>query len=823
MHASPKAAPDRPSRVGLAALLALAVALLAAAALGTYEASLARAHAVRNVVPEGAPNALQYLPGSSGQIGALPEPLMAGRRAALRAGFDGDDAPVDAFDRLRAIPGHDAEARSLLAQFWERKAMLTDDPLRRVLYALQARVVDDDDSRRRSAESAMAALGPLRKARHVAAGTILSSDAQTLVLRGSGWLHVMNLETGASFDLSESSTGSTLVDARWMVTWEDGTARLWDLDTPPVAPVASFTLSADETPLAFAGGCVLTSNGRVWRAGDRAGPVSAARGRWLAGSINPTCDRIVLRGPGIASYRRHGKAWTAESTRLPGKVPGGGPNAKSGAGRVEACATRAPRCVLDDAEGVRSVWDFGASPPRRIQEDVDCEARLFSPNGTWLMCRESQDGITFYSEEETGGWRRTDAVLPGVTAPFLEDDGTICGSLPSRDPSALDRADVLFLAAHQCWAPPAAERVWGSIRMLPAGNGAVFTYPPTGQGASGYSEFFGFDSRGESLAAASNAWFGERTDQRLLEHDATNSAEAKSYELDGAPFDPAMALGDRSHVASVQIDDAIFVQSPEPSLIVGIGYARRSASSLGPPLRAVARWDLRARRFCGPALDGSITGVAPTGDALVIDGRIYRMGSCSSDRAFDPTDVTGVSAVGPGAAHWVARDGESLELQGPEQEPSTVIPGERGSDAQVAFSPNGTQFLVRTAASLCAWTIRDDGGTDLDGCRWSAGGWPSDAVWAATDKSGDTAVVFDRTAEGAALREFFGSRERDAPVERGGDLACDALPRPDEPPLGVLQQWEERLGHRFRDQATQLQDAREMSSSEIVPTDAPGR
>ncbi len=130
---------DRTNRVQMAALATLGLALLVAAALGTYQASLAKAHAVRDAVPEGAPSAVQYLPGSSAQIGTLREPLMSARRSALRAGFDGEDAPIDAFDRLRSVPGHDDEARRLLAQFWDRKAMLSDDPLSRVLYALQAR------------------------------------------------------------------------------------------------------------------------------------------------------------------------------------------------------------------------------------------------------------------------------------------------------------------------------------------------------------------------------------------------------------------------------------------------------------------------------------------------------------------------------------------------------------------------------------------------------------------------------------------------------------------------------------------------------------
>jgi hypothetical protein len=799
--------------------------LLAAAAWATYEASLAKAHAVHDVVrasPEGASNMQQYLPGSSSQIGTLPEPLMAARRAALRAGFDADEAPVDAFDRLRSVPGHDEEARGMLAQYWERRSMMAESPLDRVLYALQARVVDDDDGHRRTAASAMTALGPLRQARHVAEGTVLSADGRTLVLQGSGWLHVVNLDDDSSFDLSGSDAGPALVDGVRMVTWGDDTARIWDLDPPPSAPAVSFKLFPGEVPLSFAGGCVLTNGGRVWRA--EGAELVTARGRWSAGSVNPACDRVVLRGEGIASYRRRKSGWAADPVRGPGKALRESPMGKSGEERVEACAAQAPRCVLRDSKGgasVASVWDFGASPPRRLYDGVDCEVKRLSPDGTRLMCSESQDGVTLYREDDAGTWTRTDVVLPPLGGVFLEDDGALCGSLAPKEAS--DRADVLFFAAHPCWTPPAAERAWGSIRMLSSGRGAVFSYPPTGQGASGYTAFLGFDSKGESLAAASSAWFGERTDERLLEHDATNSAGEKSYELAGAPFDPTRALGDPDRFSSVQIDQAYFVESPEPSLIIEIGFVGAPPAAPGQPLRAAARWDLRGKHFCGPAVPGAIASVAPAGDAVVIDGRVYRVGACTADRGFDPTETTGVVAVGPGAARWIARDGESLVLQQSQRQPSTVPRAEKASEAQIAFSPSGDRFLVRTADGLCKWVIRDDGALDLDACRWSTGGWASDAAWAPSDKTGETVLVFDRTADGAALRQFFGSHDPRNPSETGGDLACTALPGPESPPLGVLQSWEERLGHRFKEQPTPLQDTLEMTSPEIVPTGATAR
>jgi hypothetical protein len=552
MCPSPKDGAERTSHVGTVVLAVIGVALIAAAALGTYEGSFARAHAVDRVDPARKVNAFAYLPGASSQLGTVNEPRMAARRAALRAAFDGDDAPVNAFESLREVPGHEDEARSLLAQFWDRKAMLTENPRYRVLYALEARVVDDDESRRLTADAAIAALGPLRKA---------------------------------------------------------------------------------------------------------------------------------------------------------------------------------------------DVFSLALSP-----------------------------------------------------------------------------------APRKCWAPPPVEQAWGTIRLTPTGTGAVITFPAAAQSASANTEFFGFGSRGECVAAASNAWFGEGKDERLLEHEATNSAGEKSYELAGEPFDPALALGDAEPVSSVQIDRAFFVESPAPSLIVEIGYESRSLASPGGPLRAVARWDLHGRHLCGPPIAGSISGTSPTGDALVIDGRVYLINACSSERGFEPTDVTDALAVGPGAAHWVSADDESLRLRGSGGEPP-VVPlagraGEKGS--QVVFSPSGEQFLVKTATSLCIWRIRSDGALDLDGCRWSTGGWASDAEWSAAGKS-DEVVVFDRTVDGAALRQFFGSSEQEGPTGTESDVACNALPSPGDPPLAVLQRWEERLGRRFKEQPTPTRDMREIVSSEIVPIDDPGR
>ena len=312
-------ADERTNRVQIAALAALGLALLIAAALGTYQASLTKAHAARDVVPEGTPSAVQYLPGASAQIGTLRQPLMVARRAALRAGFDREDAPIDAFDRLRSVPGHDDEARSLLAQFWDRKATVAENPVHRVLYALQARVVDDDDSRRRTAESAIAALGPLRKVRRVGEGTILSCDPRTVVLRGPSGLRVWNQDTETSFDVPGSGGGSALAGADRTVTWSGGTARIWDLDAEATAPIAALNLRAGEVPLALSGNCVLTSGGRVWHVGDGVAQVGDARARWLAGSINPTCDRMLLVSKGLASYRRHGKTWTGGPIKVPGQ------------------------------------------------------------------------------------------------------------------------------------------------------------------------------------------------------------------------------------------------------------------------------------------------------------------------------------------------------------------------------------------------------------------------------------------------------------------------------------------------------------------------
>ncbi|MGD0674054.1 MAG: hypothetical protein ABSC94_01465 [Polyangiaceae bacterium] len=815
MRVSPKAENDRTGRLGMVALTATGIALLAAAAFGTYQGSLGTARAVRELAPVKGPRVL--LPGSS--IETLHEPLMAARRAALRDGFDKADAPVEAYDELRTIPGHDAEARDLLAEFWQRKAMLTDDPVRRVLYALQSRVVHDDERSLRSAQSAIAALGPLEQARHVAEGTILWADPRTLVVGGAGWTRVLNEEAGTSFDLAGVDARSALADGRRVVAWDDDTARIWDLDGGGSVPVDSVKLLSGEDPLSLSGDCVLTSEGRVWRSRHGLRSVDHGRRPWLAGAINTACDGLVLLGDGVAAYRRRAGAWMAESTRTVGRR---GPTGKSDKPSAGACAEHATRCVLGDATGAASVWDFSSSA-RRLLAGLECRAPRFSPNGTGFICRESEGRVVFYREHDEGDWTRSDLVLPPLTGLFLEDDATLCGSIRPKDPSATDHSDVFFLAAQPCWAPSVVERSWGTIRMLPAGNGAVFTFPPHQPSPSAGAEFFGFDSRGESLAEASNAFFGERKDERLLEYDATNSAGQKNYELGGTPFDPALALGDAMHVSSVRIDDAFFVEAPRPSLVLEVGYGAVSSSEPSAPHRAVARWDLRGKHFCGPALPGGMDAIAPTGDAVVIEGRIYRIGVCTSDHGFDPTDITGAVAVGPGAQLWMSRDGESLMLGGARREPAVIPHAEKESMPQVAFSPNGDRFLVRTTRSLCKWMIHDDASLDLDGCRWSTAGWASDAAWAASDKTGETVVVFDRTAEGAALWEFFGSDRTEVPSDVHGDVACNALPGPGDAPLGVLQDWEDRLGHRFKDQRVRRQDTGQMRSSDIVPADVSAR
>src|ERR1700761_2402845 len=114
MRDSTNVAPERTSHLGLAVLGIIGVTLLAMAALGTYESSKATAAAAHDGSHSTVFNILQYLPVSTAPRGPLQEPLMEARRAALRSGFDRDDAPIDAYERLRSVPGHDQEARALL-------------------------------------------------------------------------------------------------------------------------------------------------------------------------------------------------------------------------------------------------------------------------------------------------------------------------------------------------------------------------------------------------------------------------------------------------------------------------------------------------------------------------------------------------------------------------------------------------------------------------------------------------------------------------------------------------------------------------------------
>ncbi len=299
------------------------------------------------------------------------------------------------------------------------------------------------------------------------------------------------------------------------------------------------------------------------------------------------------------------------------------------------------------------------------------------------MCREAEDGVTTYGEDDAGNWTRTGVMLPGLSSILFRDDDTICGISAQKTPTIVDRSDVLFFEAKPCWAPPAVAGGWEKIRMFPAGTGAIFTYPPTGRSASGNTEFFGFDAKGESLADASNAWFGDRTDERLLEHDTTNSAGERSYDLAGVPFDPALAFGEGGS-APVQIDQAFFVDSPEASLIIEVSY---QAGSPATRSSAVARWSVRGKRFCGSPVAGRITSIAPTGDAVAIDGRIYKVGLCASDHGFEPGDVTDALAVGPGATRWISAEGDTLKLHGPDSAVTDFPSAEKGSERADRVQP----------------------------------------------------------------------------------------------------------------------------------------
>ena len=787
MRDSPKADTERTSRAGIAALAAISVALLAAGAVATYQASLARAHAVREVVPsspERPPDALQYLPGSSSQIGTIPEPLMAARRAALRAGFDGDDAPIDAFDRLQSVSGHEEEARTLLAQFWERKAMLADSPVRRVLYALQARVVDDDESRRREVASAIAALGPLRRARHVAEGTILWSDARTLVLRGSGWLHVLNLDTETSFDLAQSDAASALVDAHLMVTWGDAMARVWRLDAAPTAPAASFRLLASEVPLSFSGGCVLTSAGRVWREAAGAEQVADAHRRWVAGSINADLrsrrpegprDRSVstprqdldggaLPGPGQAAqgpFRRQVRRDPRRGLRGPGaavRAAGRGRRRLRVGPRVIATAAALRRRALRrktfqpgrDAAHVPRVAGQGPALSRGRGRDVD----------------SNRDGAARSHRRLLPGRRHHLRLAPleghGRDRPLRRSvprGASVLGARRGRARMGLD---------------PDACRP-GPARSSPTPRrGRANRGTPNSSGST-RRENRSPQRRTRGSANGRTRGCSNTTPRTRPGRGATSSPAPPSI--------PPWRSATRGNASSVQIDQAFFVESPRAiadrrdRLRATLAVARSAAPgcrALGSPGEALLRPGA-ARRDHRPRADRRRGGDRRP---HVQDRQPARPAA-----AFEPTGVTGVVAVGPGAVRWISRERESLLLQGTQREPSVVPRAENGVEAQIAFNREGDRFFVRTARSLCNWMIREDGALDLDGCRWSTGGWASDAAWAAADKTGETVVVFDRTAEGAALREFFGSREADVPPAASGDLACDAPPRPSEAPL----------------------------------------
>ena len=72
MRHSAKSDAARTSRIQIAALAALGVALLAAAALGTYQASLARAHAGRPVFLSSAKKCAALVTKTANELAATP-------------------------------------------------------------------------------------------------------------------------------------------------------------------------------------------------------------------------------------------------------------------------------------------------------------------------------------------------------------------------------------------------------------------------------------------------------------------------------------------------------------------------------------------------------------------------------------------------------------------------------------------------------------------------------------------------------------------------------------------------------------------------------
>ena len=249
-------------------------------------------------------------------------------------------------------------------------------------------------------------------------------------------------------------------------------------------------------------------------------------------------------------------------------------------------------------------------------------------------------------------WTRTGRDAARADRHFLQDDDTICGIARAGSPDAIDRSDVLFLrsearAGRRPRSSAPGDRS-GCCRRAPAPSSRIHR---RGRGASGHVSSSA-SMRRESLSrrprtrgsangptsGCSNTTRRTRPERRATTSPASPSTPPRDLRRAGLISGPDRA-GILRRVAGAVAD---------PRGQLRGGFASDAVAS------AVARWSVRGKHFCGPRDSRTDHGIAPTGDAVAIDGRIYRVGLCTSDHGFEPGRETDVAAVGPGAARWIS-------------------------------------------------------------------------------------------------------------------------------------------------------------------------
>ena len=281
------------------------------------------------------------------------------------------------------------------------------------------------------------------------------------------------------------------------------------------------------------------------------------------------------------------------------------------------------------------------------------------------MCRESQDGVTVYSEDAAGDWTRTDVMLPPLerrVPPGRRHDLRLGAAIRPGPSTSLSRGATVLgarrgrtrMGVH----PDDAERRRRRLqRTRPRDRARRATRSSS---VSTQRENHSQPRRMRGSESGRTRGCSNTTQRTPPARRATNSPASPSIR-------PWRSATGRTSSRSRSTRPSSSSLRSRPSSSISATWRRRIGARCGSAAsRAGTSGGSTSadRRF--PVRSPSI---APAGDAVVIDGRIYKVGVCASDHGFEPTDVTGVVAVGPGATRWISRDGDALQLQRPQRSP----------------------------------------------------------------------------------------------------------------------------------------------------------